>query len=323
MTDIYSPDIWAIVPAYKVKNQIYDVIDGLLKQPIKGCVVIDDACPEKTGEHVLEKYSNDTRVVVIIHDANKGVGGAVKTGYEYAFSKGADIAVKIDGDGQMDPACIPLLVKPINRCRADYVKGNRFYHPSYPSGMPLIRFIGNSILSIISKFSSGYWTIMDPTNGYTALHKKAYSMLSMSQVSDDYFFENDMLFNLGMIDAVVNDVPINIQYGEDHHSNLSVIGVSAFFPGKFFKRILKRLIFKYYLREFNLASLELFFSIIFLTTGSLFGIYQWLTHYYQSTETPAGTVMIFGLMIIIGFQLMLSFLNYDIASQPRNPLLDQ
>lgn len=315
------PEVDVVIPCYRVSKQIQNVVDGILKQDtIRNIVVVDDACPEHTGKLVAEQYGDDARVTVLVHDVNKGVGGAVCTGYRYAFQRGADIVVKIDGDGQMDPKHIPAMTKPILDGKCDYTKGNRFYYPRQLHAMPTVRFIGNSALSLINKFSSGYWTVMDPTNGYTALHKNAYSLLEHDRLASDYYFESDMLYQLGNIYAVVRDIPIPPVYA-DEKSNLSITGVLFRFPGRYIARMFKRIILRYFIRDFNFASLEIMFGSVLLISGITFGAYKWIVNHLANTPTPAGTVMIVGILIILGFQLLLSALNYDVSHEPSVPLI--
>jgi len=145
----------AVIPCYKVKNHIIDVIAGLSPQIIDLILVVDDKCPEQTGLYV-EKNCVDPRVKIIYHRFNQGVGGAVVSGYKAALDEKCSIVVKVDGDGQMPIKIIEELISPIITGKADYVKGNRFFNIDDLLKMPKIRLLGNSILSFISKMSSGY-----------------------------------------------------------------------------------------------------------------------------------------------------------------------
>lgn len=316
-------DIYVVIPCYKVSKQIVSVIEDVLEQStICNIIVVDDACPEKTGELVKEHFNNHSSVTVLTHEKNQGVGGAMCTGYQYAFKNGANIVVKMDGDGQMNPEHISSLISPIVKGTCDYTKGNRFYYPRHLKNMPKVRVFGNSALSLVSKFSSGYWTIMDPTNGYTALHRSAYAQLDHNALSKGYFFESDMLYQLGNAQAVVRDIALPAIYDEEE-SNLSITRVLIKFPGRYFKRFIKRIILRYFIREFNFASLEILFGGVLLTSGLVFGFYKWVGNYFAGTSTPAGTVMIVGILIILGFQLLLSALNYDVNHEPSIPLSSQ
>jgi glycosyltransferase involved in cell wall biosynthesis len=248
-----------------------------------------------------------------------GVGGAVKTGYHKALEDGADIVVKLDGDGQMDPALISRLVDPILKGNADYVKGNRFYDLVNLAGMPAVRKIGNSLLSFVSKAVNGYWHVMDPANGLTAINSTALGMLPLNRIDNRFFFENDMLFRLNTIRAVVQDMPMRAVYG-DEQSNLR-IGTTLFrFPLKYMNRFFKRIFYNYFLRDFNIGSLELLMTIIFFTFGVIFGALKWEQSLVSGQPATAGTVILAGLPIILGFQSLLAFLHFDLVNVPQKPL---
>jgi dolichol-phosphate mannosyltransferase len=226
----------------------------------------------------------------------------------------------VDGDGQMPLALLGRLVNPILRGEADYAKGNRFFRPRDLVKMPRVRLLGNAGLSLVNKFCSGYWSVMDPTNGFVALHRVAYQHLEPERIARDYFFESDMLHRLGIIRAVVADVPTPVIYGEES-SSLNVFRTLLLFPGKYLKRFLRRLAYLYLIRDFNIASLEILAGLPLLLAGLVFGGCNWFANAMVGRVTPPGTVMITGLLILIGFQLLLSAANYDITHEPLTPLL--
>jgi len=211
--------IAVVIPAYRVTRHILAVIEAM-PTVVDHVFVIDDACPDRSGE-LVKKDCHDPRVEVLTHAHNQGVGGAVMTGYAAAIERGAHIIVKVDGDGQMDPALIPAFVLPILAGQADYTKGNRFFNLEEVRAMPAIRLFGNAVLSFVSKLSSGYWNVFDPTNGYTAIHADVAALLPLNKISRRYFFESDMLFRLNTIRAVVVDVPMAAKYA-DEVSHLSI-----------------------------------------------------------------------------------------------------
>jgi len=179
--------IGVVIPSYKVSKQIGNVLEKL--KPFDYQVyVVDDKCPENTGDFVEEKFNYDN-VKVLYNEINLGVGGAVKRGYKEALDDNCDIVVKLDGDGQMNPDLVPNLVLPILNNEADYVKGNRFFNLDKLKSMPASRLFGNSILSLINKAVNGYWDILDPTNGFTAIHKNALKLLNLDKIDNRYFFE--------------------------------------------------------------------------------------------------------------------------------------
>ena len=240
-------------------------------------------------------------------------------GYRAAIADGVDVIVKIDGDGQMDPSLIMDFAAPILANEADYTKGNRFYDLEEISAMPTIRIIGNALLSLMNKFSSGYWNVFDPTNGYTAIHSSVAKMLPYQKISKRYFFETDMLFRLNTLRAVVLDVPMSAKYG-DEVSGLKISQVIGEFLVKHIRNSFKRIFYNYYLRDLTIASLEFPLGILLLTFGISYGFYKWIFSAATESVTPSGTVMLAALPILIGVQLLLSFISYDIASIPRRTL---
>lgn len=312
--------IAVVIPCYKVKNHILDVL-GTVGKEISHIYIVDDACPEKSGEFV-EKNTNDSRVRVLYHEKNKGVGGAVISGYKQAISDGVDIIVKVDGDGQMNPKYITKLILPIEAGEADYTKGNRFFDIEKLLIMPRKRLIGNSLLSLINKIVNGYWNIIDPTNGFTAIHINALKLLPLHKIDNRYFFESDMLFRLSVIRAVVKDIPIPPVYGNEK-SNLKIHRVLWEFPIKYLNRFLKRFFYCYLIRDFNAGTMQMLGGTLSIIIGLVFGIYHWITSYETMSTTPAGTVMISAVLIILGFQLLLGALNFDIQNIPNHPIQKQ
>jgi glycosyltransferase involved in cell wall biosynthesis len=302
-----------VIPAFKVKDQILQVIASV-PAFVSEIIVVDDACPEKTGSSVSEKY-HDKRVKVLIHPRNIGVGGAMKTGYKEALKNKADIIVKIDGDGQMNLKYLNSVLEPLLKNQADYTKGNRFFYLSGIKKMPIGRIIGNLFLSFITKISSGYHNIFDPNNGFTAIRAHTLKQLNLNNIDDGYFFESDMLFNLYTVRAVVRDVPMSPQYG-DEKSNLKIYKIALPFFLKNIRNTLKRIVYSYYVRDFNVASIEIPLGVTFFGFGTYQGISHWIKSMDTNLGTPLGTQIIVTICILIGFQLLLSFITYDLQNIP-------
>ena len=279
---------------------------------------VDDKCPEGSGAHLRDTV-DDPRLTVLFHETNRGVGGAVKTGYRAALDAGADIMVKVDGDGQMAPHLIPLFLAPIVGGEADYTKGNRFHALSSVSGMPKIRLIGNALLSFMTKLSSGYWRVFDPTNGYTAIHRKALMAIDIDSVAERYFFETDLLIKLGDARAVITDVPMHAVY-EDEKSSLNIRKVSGEFLLKHMKATARRFFYGYFIRDFNIASLNLLIGSLFLGFGIVFGLWEWGVSIRTDVPAPTGTIMLAVLPIMLGVQMLLFFFSFDMQNEPRIPL---
>lgn len=309
--------IAVVIPCYRVVAHIEAVI-GAIGPEVGKIYCVDDCCPDHSGEHIRRTVS-DPRVIVLQNESNLGVGGATMAGYVKAVQDGADIIVKIDGDGQMDPRLIMRFVRPIMEGRADYTKGNRYFYIESLKKMPTVRLLGNTILSFISKVSTGYWDIFDPVNGYTAIHRKVIEVLPLDKISQRYFFESDILFRLNTHDAVVEDIPMDAVY-EDEVSQLRPGKVIPEFIFKHTLNIFKRIGYQYFLRDFNIASIELLVGFSLLVFGLVFGTTHWLESTRSGIPVSAGTVMLAALPVLMGVQLLLSFLSYDTRRVPRAAL---
>lgn len=309
--------IAVVIPCYRVKEQVLAVLKAMPPQ-VASIHVVDDGCPDGTGHHV-QTLCADPRVHIHFNAENLGVGGAVLRGYREALALGAKVIVKIDGDGQMDPRLLPAFVAPILDGEADYTKGNRFFDLANIGRMPPLRIFGNAALSFMSKLSSGYWDIFDPTNGYTAIEADVADRLPADRISQRYFFESDMLFRLNTLRAVVVDIPMDALYGNEV-SNLRISRIAGDFLAKHTRNFLKRIFYNYFLRDLSIASFELVCGALLMLSGFFYGAAKWL-HSAQTGEIAgAGTVMLAALPVIIGLQFILAFLNYDIAAVPRRPI---
>lgn len=311
------PRIAAVIPCYRVRDHVLDVI-ARIGPECAAIYVVDDACPEGTGAFVRQAV-RDPRVTVLVHETNQGVGGATLTGMRRAAEDGATVLVKIDGDGQMDPALVPGLVRPILDGEADYAKGNRFHDLDLLREMPAVRLLGNAALSFFSKLSSGYWNVFDPTNGFVAIHADVLTALPHDKIARRYFFESDMLFRLNLARAVVMDVPMAARYrGET--SSLRIGEEIPRFLGAHLRNFLKRLFYSYVLRDFSVATLYLLMALLLIPFGTLSGLTGWYWFASHGQPATAGTVMLAGLPLILGVQFLLAFLAYDTAGVPQRPV---
>jgi hypothetical protein len=241
------------------------------------------------------------------------------TGYRAAIDDAAEVIVKVDGDGQMDPILISDFIRPILSGDADYTKGNRFFNIEDIREMPNIRMFGNAALSFMSKFSCGYWDIFDPTNGYTAIHANVAQYLPFTKISNRYFFESDILFRLNTLRAVVIDIPMSAKYA-DEASSLKITNIIGEFFLKHFINFFKRIFYNYYLRDMSIASIELPLGVLLFIFGIIFGGLHWFHAVNLELSTSPGTVMLSALPTLMGMQLILAFFSYDIGSVPRSPL---
>jgi len=307
-----------VIPCYRVRGHIASVLRRIGPE-VWRIYCVDDGCPDQSRSVIEECAAADSRIRCIVHERNQGVGAAVVTGYRQALEDGADLIVKVDGDGQMDPALIPQVVEPLADFDADYVKGNRFFHIEGLRSMPTIRLIGNAGLSFMSKISTGYWTLFDPTNGFTAIHASVARQLPLGKLSPRYFFESDILFRLNTLRAVVAEVPMNARYA-DEKSNLNLSRALIEFPVRHARNGLKRIFYNYFLRGFGVASINLVCGLLLLAFGVVFGGIEWATAAERNVPASSGTVMLAALPVIVGSQLLLSFLSFDMANVPRDPI---
>lgn len=310
--------IAVVIPAYKAERHIEQVLRGIPRW-ISWIVVVDDCSPDDTGRIASAVAIGDARIRVVRHDVNQGVGGATLTGYRLAHQLGAEIVVKMDSDGQMDPAHLRPLIRPIIQGEADYAKGNRFLHSRQLRSMPLLRRVGNLGLSFLTKLASGYWNVFDPTNGYTAIHAALVPALDEASLGRRYFFESSMLAELGLMRAVVRDVSMPARYG-DETSHLSVRKTLADFPLRLARCFLRRVWIQYFVRDFAVGSLLGLSGLGLSVFGSAFGVYHWIEAARSGIFAPTGTVMLSVLALVLGVQCQLQALAIDIQNTPTRPI---
>ncbi|HLO30768.1 MAG TPA: glycosyltransferase family 2 protein [Anaerolineales bacterium] len=310
--------IAAVIPCYRVEREIQRVLEGVPAY-IKHIIVVDDASPDATADLVTASAKNDQRITLIRHSSNQGVGGAMLTGYRKALEMGAQIILKIDGDGQMDMEHLPELLEPLIEGRADYTKGNRFRDFKALQKMPLIRRIGNLGLGFLSKAATGYWNMFDPTNGFIGIRSEVLAQLPLDKIDRTYYFENSMLAHLYLIGAVVKDVPMPARY-QGEASSLLIQRVLFEFPLKLITTLVRRIVLKNFIYDFSMASIYFLTGLPLLIFGLTFGIYKWI--YYASREIPAptGTVILPTLSVILAIQFLLSAIEIDLRSVPTEPL---
>lgn len=318
--DFSTNGIVTVIPAYRVQETITTVLKDLPAY-IKHIIVVDDASPDSSVKLVTAAAQQDPRIILIRHEKNQGVGGAMISGFRKAQELGAKIVVKLDGDGQMDSAHIPALVTPLILGRADFTKGNRFRDFVALRNMPMVRRVGNLGLSFLTKAATGYWNIFDPTNGFFAIRAEALAQLPLEAIDKRYFFETSLLANLYLVNAFVMDVPMPARYGNET-SHLSIRRSLLEFPLKLFSTLLRRILLKYYIYDFSIISLYIVTSIPLLLFGFIFGAIKWIDYASRNIPAPTGTVMLPTLCVILGIQIMLSAIEIDMKSTPSQPICD-
>src|SRR3989442_512904 len=282
--------VHVVIPAYNVASQIADVLKGLP-------AFVD-------------------RIVIVRNSVNEGVGGATVRGFYEALRHPPGVVVKIDGDGQMDRSYLPHVLDPIMEGRCHYAKGNRFLFKGKLDAMPRARLVGNFVLTFLTKLASGYWNVFDPQNGYLAIHTDVLRALDLERISKRYFFENDMLINLNILDVRVLDVPIPARYGGER-SSMSLTKVLCSFPFHLFRGYWYRFYQKHVLRDFSPVALFMLTGLPLLAFGIFFGAYTWLQSYLRNQFASPGTVMLSVLPFLVGFELVLQALVLEIRDTPR------
>ncbi|MBP2144555.1 glycosyltransferase involved in cell wall biosynthesis [Methanofollis sp. W23] len=203
-----------VVPAYNEETLIKETLDGIPAY-VEKVYAVDDGSADRTGA-IIDLYArHDPRIVPIHHDPNRGVGAAITSGYHRAVEDEMDLVAVMAGDNQMDPTYLPSLLDPIVDGKADYTKGNRLISEDYRTGMSKWRSLGNSVLTFLTKIASGYWQMMDPQNGYTAVSTKALATLPLDHVYQGYGYCNNLLVWMNIHGMSVKDVAIPARYGQE------------------------------------------------------------------------------------------------------------
>lgn len=304
--------IAVVIPCRNVSPHVAPVIAGI-PTFVDAIVLVDDGSTDDTRAKI--QAATDPRVHLVIHEKNRGVGGAMKSGYQRALELGADILVKMDGDEQMDPSALPSLLAPLLEGRADYSKGNRFRSREALIAMPPARRFGNIVLSFWAKLAAGYWHNFDPTNGYTAIRAELLREIVLSAVAEDYFFEISMLAELNIVGAQVEDVPIPARYGNER-SSLVIGRVLRSFPPRLLATMVRRVFLKYFWYDFSVVALFLMAGLPITSFGVAIGAHFWLKSLRTGVPTTAGQVMLAGLPVLVGLELLLQALVADVSAPP-------
>ena len=301
-----------VVPAYNVEPLIGNTLKGI-PDFICRVYVVNDCSKDRTQEVIDYYAAHDATIVPIRHDVNKGVGAAIVTGYKRALADDMDIVVVMAGDDQMDPAFLPDLLDPIVAKKCDYTMGNRLISPAYRKGMSTWRFIGNTTLTMLTKIASGYWQMMDPQNGYTAISKRALERISLDDVYPRYGYCNDLLVKLNVIGFRVINVPHPARYGKEKSGimySTYIFKVSWLLLRDF----LWRLKMKYLVLNFH--PLVFFYTAgailsVLGVGGGLFSLYRKLVEHRALFEPALLSLIVFG----FGLQMLFFAMFYDMQQE--------
>jgi len=308
--------IGVVVPAYNEEVLIEETINGIPKY-VNRIYLVDDCSKDKTPEII--KTMKDPRIVSIRHEKNRGVGAAIITGYRLALKDNMDIVAVMAGDNQMDPEHLPGLLMPIIEGKADYTKGNRLINKDFRIGMSTWRFTGNAILTLITKIGSGYWHIMDPQNGYTAISRQALEIMDLDAIYPYYGYCNDMLIKLNTFEMTVLDVVMPARYGREK----SKIKYSKFImkvAPMIFRGFLWRLKTKYVVLDFHPLIFFYVASMVLVPAGVLFGIWIFIEKWFQIPVSPNFPLLAV-FITLMGLQFLLFAMLFDMQvdkSRRRN-----
>ena len=306
-------NIIAVMPCYKSSEIAPSIAQDVIKFVDK-LICVDDCCPEFTAKKISQLIKSE-KIDIIFHDSNKGIGGAMKSGFIYALKFKPKIIIKIDSDGQMNPCLIPKLIDPLLKGSSELTKGNRFTSPKSIRKMPPIRIIGNIGLGFITKLSTGYWELFDPTNGFIALRSEVLKEISLEKVDNGYFFETDLLFRCSLSNIFISEIAMEAVY-ENEKSNLNPLKEFFRFFYKHINIFIKRLTYQYFLLDFNPGSLSLCLAFLLGIFSLFIGIRSFTFYRQLNLETPLGIQILFLATSLICNQFILSFIYYDVSQKP-------
>jgi glycosyltransferase involved in cell wall biosynthesis len=301
-----------VVPAHNEERLVSRVITTA-PEFVDHVIVVDDASTDDTAN--AAEATGDPRLEVIRLEENRGVGGAILAGHRRALEIGADVAVVMAGDAQMDPAYLPALLDPIASGEAGFTKANRFYDIGSFAGMPRHRVFGNIALSFLTKASSGYWGLFDPQNGYTAIHRSALERLPLDRISQRYDFENDLLIKLNILRVPARDVPVPAVYGEEV-SGMRLSRVAPRLLRTLWRGFWQRMWWKYVLQSFSAVALLFFTGLSLLLFGAAVSVFVIVNTLGEPVASP-GTVLLAIAPILTGLHFLVSALMLDIQEGNR------
>jgi glycosyltransferase involved in cell wall biosynthesis len=299
-----------VVPAYDEEGLVGETLRGI-PEFVDTVYVVDDASRDATGERAREL--GDPRIAVVRHDSNQGVGAAILTGYRRSLEDGVDVACVMAADNQMDPAELRGLAEPVARGEADYAKANRLVSGEAWKIIPHTRYLGNAVLSLLTKIASGYWHVADSQAGYTAISRDALQRLALGRIYPRYGFPNDMLVHLNVQNARVRDVPSRPIYHENGQSGIRLRSVIPRISWLLFKAFWWRLGQKYVIRDFHPLVFFYVFGLLMTTVGFLLGAIEVILR-IAGNQIPAATIVLVAVLVIAGIQLTLFAMWFDMEA---------
>jgi glycosyltransferase involved in cell wall biosynthesis len=299
-----------VVPAFDEEELVGTTIRSV-PDFVDRIYVVDDASRDGTAE--AARSVGDQRVQVVSHDRNSGVGAAIVTGYRRALADGVDVACVMAADNQMAPEDLERIALPVARDEVDYAKANRLITGEAWKVIPRSRYLGNAMLSFLTKIASGYWHVADSQSGYTAARREILEQLDLDRIYRGYGFPNDMLVHLNVWNARVRDIPSRPVYGVGERSGIKIRKVVPRISWLLLKGFFWRMREKYVIRDFH--PLVFFYAFGFLMTvlGLALGIVEVVLR-IMGNEVSVGTVVLVALLLIFGSQFTLFAMWFDMES---------
>jgi glycosyltransferase involved in cell wall biosynthesis len=299
-----------VVPAYREAQLIGETLRGV-PAFVDRVYVIDDASDDGTAD--AARALGDSRVEVLRHEQNGGVGASIVSGYKRALADGVDVTAVMAADNQMDPDDLEKLVRPVAAGDVDYAKANRLVSGEAWQVIPRSRYLGNAVLSLLTKIASGYWHVADSQSGYTAISRDTLAALDLDRVYRKYGFPNDMLVHLNVYNARVRDLPSRPVYGVGEQSGIKIRSVVPRISWLLLKGFLWRLREKYVIRDFHPLVFFYALGIVFTIVGLILGIVETVLR-IAGNDVSVGTVVLVALLLIAGSQFTLFAMWFDMES---------
>jgi glycosyltransferase involved in cell wall biosynthesis len=299
-----------VVPAYDEERLVADTLRGI-PEFVDRVFVVDDA--SRDGTVAAAEGVADERVLVVRHERNAGVGAAIATGYKHALEEEVDVTCVMAADNQMDPSELRELVEPVARGEVEYAKANRLVSGEAWGVIPRTRYLGNAVLSLLTKIASGYWHVADSQAGYTALSLTALRRLDLDALYPRYGFPNDVLVHLNVQNARVRDVPSRPIYGVGEQSGIKLRSVVPRISWLIFKGFWWRMGQKYVIRDFHPLVFFYAFGVLMLTVGFVLGLVELVLRFAGNAITPA-TIVLVAVLLIAGLQMTLFAMWFDMEA---------
>jgi glycosyltransferase involved in cell wall biosynthesis len=299
-----------VVPAHDEEALIGETLAGI-PEFVDRIYVVDDNSQDGTAARAQQ--SGDGRVEVVTHPENEGVGAAIVTGYRRALDEGIDVTCVMAADGQMDPADLETIAGVVARGEVDYAKANRLFTGQAWNLMPRHRYLGNAVLSMLTKIASGYWHVADSQSGYTAIGRETLERLDLDRIYRRYGFPNDMLVHLNVWNARVRDIPSRPIYGVGERSEIKLWRVVPTIAWLLLKGYFWRLREKYVIRDFHPLVFFYFLGILLLGAGLVLGAVETILR-FMGNELTTPTMILVALLLISGSQFMLFAMWFDMES---------